>query len=170
MAVAVDTFRAVMSRWATGITVITARHGAVSRGMVASSFSSVSADPPTVLVCADHRTRTYPLIKESGVFVVNVLSQDQEETFRVFAGWKGGREDDKFAGEETLTAVTGVPILKNSLGWMECRVVAAYPGGNTHTIFIGEVVEGSLGAGVDHPPLLYYHRKVRRFVEEDPDE
>ncbi len=170
MAVEIDTFRAVMSRWGPGITVITACHDGVSHGLVASSFSSVSTDPPTVLVCADHRTRTYPLIKASGAFAVNILSQEQEDTFRVFAGWKGGRDDDKFAGEETTSAATGSPILKNSLGWMDCHVVAAYPGGKTHTIFIGEVAEGSLGDGADHPPLLYYHRKVRRFVPDDLDD
>src|SRR5918912_814875 len=109
MPVSIDDFRAVMSRWTSGITVITAQHDGVSHGMVASSFASVSTDPLTVLFCADHRTRTYPLVRDSGVFVVNILSQEQEETFRVFAGQKADREFDKFAGEAVHTVETGSP-------------------------------------------------------------
>ncbi|HEX2034123.1 MAG TPA: flavin reductase family protein [Chloroflexota bacterium] len=166
MGLSIDHFRAVMSRWTTGITVITARHGEQVHGMVASSFCSVSTDPMTVLFCADHRTRTYPLVQASGAFAVSILSEDQEDTFRVFAGWKGER-DDKFAGEETFTAVTGTPILKRSLGWLDCRVLAAYPGGNTHTIFVGEVLAADAGAGAGRPPLVYYHRKVRPITVDD---
>jgi flavin reductase (DIM6/NTAB) family NADH-FMN oxidoreductase RutF len=164
MAVTIDAFRAVMSRWTTGITVITARYAERSHGMVASSFCSVSTDPATVLFCADHRTRTFPLVKASGAFAVNILSEAQEETFRVFAGWQGGQEADKFAGVETFTAVTGAPILKRSLGWLDCRVVDAFPGGRTHTIFVGEVLEAATGDGEHEAPLVYYHRKVRRFT------
>ncbi|MGH2353020.1 MAG: flavin reductase family protein [Chloroflexota bacterium] len=168
MPVSIDDFRAVMSHWASGVTVITARHGEQMHGMVATSFCSVSTDPVTVLFCADHRTRTYPVVKGAGAFAVNILSEGQEDTFRVFAGWKGERDADKFASEETITATTGAPILKQCLGWLDCRVVAAYPGGNTHTIFVGEVV--GAGAGVDRPPLVYYHRHVRHFTEDDPEE
>jgi flavin reductase (DIM6/NTAB) family NADH-FMN oxidoreductase RutF len=171
MTVSIDTFRSVMSHWPSGITVVTARHGEQVHGMVASSFCSVSTDPATVLVCADHRTRTYPLIKASGVFAVNLLSEEQEDTFRVFAGWLEERADDKFTGEDTITAVTGAPILRQSLGWLDCRVAAAYPGGNTHTIFIGEVLAAAQGDGVGVPPLVYYHRKVRHLVlDGSPDE
>lgn len=171
MSVPIDTFRAVMSHWATGITVITARHGEATHGMVANSFCSVSADPPTVLFCADHRTRTFPLVQQSGAFAVNILAAAQEPTFRVFAGWKEERAEDKFAGEETTTAATGAPILRQSMGWLDCRVVASYPGGNTHTIFVGEVAEAGVGEAAEgeHPPLVYYHRRVRRFAPE-PDE
>src|SRR5262245_19941481 len=101
MPVSIDDFRALMSRWCSGITVITAQHGDLTHGMVASSFTAVSADPLTVLFCADHKTRTYPLLKQSHAFAVNILTRDQEETFRVFAGQMAERETDKFAGEAT---------------------------------------------------------------------
>jgi 3-hydroxy-9,10-secoandrosta-1,3,5(10)-triene-9,17-dione monooxygenase reductase component len=168
MAVTIDEFRAVMSRWTTGITVVTARLGAVTHGMVASSFASVSTDPPTVLFCADRRTRTYPLVRDSGAFAVSILAQHQEDTFRVFAGQKGERGADKFASEEVVTAVTGSPILRQALAWFDCRVLAEYPGGTTHSIFVGEVVAADLGEGKNDPPLVYFKRAVRRLVDADP--
>ena len=176
MTVSIDAFRAVMSRWVTGITVITSRDGERTHGMVASSFCSVSADPPTVLFCADHRTRTYPLVQASGVFAVNVLSAAQEDTFRVFAGWKEEHAEDKFAGEPTVGAVSGAPILARSLAWLDCRVVASYPGGNTHTIFVGEVLGAGLGDGEgeregdEGAPLVYSQRQVRRLAPGVEDE
>jgi flavin reductase (DIM6/NTAB) family NADH-FMN oxidoreductase RutF len=168
MPISIDDFRAVMSRWCSGITVITARHGDRVHGMVANSFTGVSVDPPTVLFCADHKTRTYPLLKEARAFAVNILTQDQEESFRIFAGQKAESEADKFAGEETVTAVTGAPVLKHCLAWFDCRITAEYPGGHTHTIFLGEVVASDLGAGDGRPPLVYFNRKVRQLV--DPDD
>ncbi|MBI3969819.1 MAG: flavin reductase [Chloroflexi bacterium] len=167
MSVSIDDFRAAMSRWTSGITVITVRHDDVTHGMVASSFAGVSTDPVTVLFCADHATRTYPLLKKSGAFVVNILAEDQAETFRVFAGQKGERDASKFEGEEVITAATGAPILAKSLAWFDCHIVAEHPGGNTHSIFVGEVVASDLGAGADHPPLVYFRRKVRRLELDD---
>jgi 3-hydroxy-9,10-secoandrosta-1,3,5(10)-triene-9,17-dione monooxygenase reductase component len=166
MPVSIDDFRAVMSRWSSVITVVTARHNHQVHGMVASSFASVSTDPVTILVCAAHSTRTYPLIRAAGAFAVSILTAEQEDTFRVFAGQKGDRDADKFAGLETLTAATGAPILKNGLGWFDCRVLAEYPGGSTHSIIVGQVLAADLGAGADLPPLVYHHRKVRRLAVE----
>jgi flavin reductase (DIM6/NTAB) family NADH-FMN oxidoreductase RutF len=165
--VSIEDFRDVMSRWCSGLTVITVRHDEQIHGMAASSFAGVSVDPLTVLVCADHQTRTYPLLKAAGAFAVNLLTADQEETFRVFAGQRGGRGADKFAGEPTTTAATGAPILTESLAWLDCRVLADYPGGKTHSIVVGEVLAAGLGAGAGRPPLIYFHRKVRHLA--DPD-
>lgn len=165
MPVSIDDFRSVMSRWTSGVTVITAMHDAQRHGMVVSSFCSVSTDPVTVLFCADHRTRTYPLVQAAGWFIVNILSAEQEEAFRVFAGQKGDRDADKFAGQEVVAAPSGGPVLKASLAWLDCRVIAEHPGGNTHSIFVGEVMAGGLGEG--DPPLVYFNRKVRRLVDID---
>src|SRR6266508_6635531 len=132
MAVTIDDFRRVMSRWTTGITVITDKYGDQVHGMVASSFCSVSTDPLSVLFCAAPRTRTYPLVKDSGAFAVNILAQDQEEVFRVFAGQKGDHEANRFAGEGVLTAATGAPLLADCMAWFDCKVISAYPGGSTH--------------------------------------
>lgn len=165
MPVSIDDFRAVMSRWTSGVTVVTTRSGEHVHGMVASSFTAVSTDPLTILFCADHRTRTYPLVKESGIFAVNVLASAQEDTFRVFAGQKGDPDASRFGGESPAVAVTGAPILPHSLAWLDCRVVAAHPGGRTHTIFVGEVLAVGLSDVDDEPPLVYFKRKVRHLVD-----
>ncbi len=165
MSVSIDTFRAVMSRWTTGITVITSKLGDVQHGMVASSFSSVSTDPVTVLFCADHGTRTYPMVRDSGIFVVNILSSPQEDTFWTFAGRKGDPAGDRFGGIETFTATTGAPILQHSIAWMDCRVIAEHPGGKTHSIFIGEVLAADFGADESIAPLVYFNRKVRHLAD-----
>lgn len=168
-AVSIETFREAMSRWGTGVTVISAAYDGQCHGMVASSFTSVSADPFTVLFCADHRTRTYAAVKASGAFAVNILSQDQEDTFQVFAGRTsrtGDQVADKFMDQDTLLAATGSPILNDSLAWFDCRVVAEYPGGNTHSIFVGEVIAADLDAGPDQRPLLYFNRQLRQLQSE----
>ena len=168
MPVSIDTFRSVMSRWTSGITVVTSQRGETRSGMVASSFCSVSADPVSVLFCADHRTRTFPIVRDSGVFAVNILSRTQEDTFWLFAGMKGDPAADRFAHLETFTSVTGAPILRHSIAWMDCRVIAEHPGGNTHSIFVGEVVEADFGADEDLAPLVYFNRKVRHLA--DPED
>ena len=156
-----DDFKAVMNRWCSGVTVITGRDGERAHGMVASSFTSVSIDPITVLFCANHSTRTYALIKAAGAFAVNILAEDQLETFRVFAGQKGDPED-RFAGEEIATAVSGAPVLARSLAWLDCLLVAEYPGGNTHSIFVGEVLAAGTSSA-ELPPLTYFARHAHRL-------
>ena len=159
-----DVFKAVMNRWCSGVTVISGRDGDRIHGMVASSFTSVSLDPITVLFCANHSTRTHGVVKAAGAFAVNILAEDQLETFRVFAG-QAGNPEDRFAGEQLTTAITGAPILTRSLAWLDCLLIAEYPGGNTHSIFLGEV----LAAGVDgsaaaaRPPLTYFDRRAHRL-------
>jgi flavin reductase (DIM6/NTAB) family NADH-FMN oxidoreductase RutF len=164
-AVTIDSFRGVMSRWTSGITVITTAHGEIRHGMVASSFSSVSTDPVTVLFCADHGTRTYPLVRDSGIFAVNILSTVQEDTFWTFAGRKGDPAADRFAGLDVFTAITGAPILRHNIAWLDCKVIAEHPGGKTHSIFIGEVVAADFGADESIAPLVYFNRKVRHLAD-----
>jgi flavin reductase (DIM6/NTAB) family NADH-FMN oxidoreductase RutF len=164
-AVTIDSFRGVMSRWTSGITVITTALGEVRHGMVASSFSSVSTDPVTVLFCADRGTRTYPLVRDSGVFAVNILSAVQEDTFWTFAGRKGDPSADRFTGVNTFTAITGAPILRHNIAWLDCRVIAEHQGGNTHSIFIGEVLAADFGADERVAPLVYFNRKVRHLAD-----
>jgi flavin reductase (DIM6/NTAB) family NADH-FMN oxidoreductase RutF len=160
-------YREVMSRWATGVTVVGAAHDGRFVGLVASSFTSVSADPPTILVCVDQRSKSLGAIEASGAFSVNVLTLDQQRAFRVFAGMEGTIED-KFtaSGEHVESGKTGSPILKSSLAWLDCRVVAKHPGGTTHVILIGEVVEcGTEQASSPHP-LIYFYRATHRLATE----
>lgn len=165
MPVSIDTFRSVMSRWTSGITVVTSQVGESRHGMVASSFTSVSTDPVSVLFCADHGTRTYPLVRDSGIFAVSILSASQEDTFWLFAGRKGDPAADRFAAIEHFTSVTGAPILRHSIAWMDCRVIAEHAGGHTHSIFVGEVLEADFGADEQLAPLVYFNRKVRHLAD-----
>lgn len=159
------TFRDVMAQWPSGVTVVTTLVDGAWHGMTASSFSSVSLEPPLVSVCLDRRLYSHGLISGAGVFGVNVLAKDQAEVARRFAGMVPGLED-RFAGETWTTAGTGVPLLDSALGWLDCRVVHEYPGGD-HTIFVGEVVAGH--AARRTAPLLFHSRGWGQFADVLPD-
>lgn len=159
------TFRDVMAQWPSGVTVVTTLVDGAWHGMTASSFSSVSLDPPLVSVCLDRRLYSHGLISAAGVFGINVLAKDQAEVARVFAGMVPGVED-RFAGESWTTAETGTPLLDSALGWLDCRVVHEYPGGD-HTIFVGEVVAGH--AARRTAPLLFHSRGWGQFADVLPD-
>lgn len=160
------TFRDVMAQWPSGVTVVTTLSGdAAWHGMTASSFSSVSLDPPLVSICLSRTLYSHQLIADSGVFGVNVLAKDQTDVGRRFAGMDPGVED-RFAGETWTTAATGAPLLDSALGWFDCRVVHAYPGGD-HTIFVGEVLAGQ--AARRSAPLLFHSRGWGQFADVLPD-
>lgn len=160
------TFRDVMAQWPSGVTVVTTlSDDATWHGMTASSFSSVSLDPPLVSICLSRTLYSHQLISDSGIFGVNVLAKDQTDVGRRFAGMDPGVED-RFAGESWTTAATGAPLLDSALGWFDCRVVHAYPGGD-HTIFVGEVLAGH--AARRSAPLLFHSRGWGQFADVLPD-
>ena len=144
-----DLFRAVLGRFATGITVITAvDEAATPHGMTVSAFSSLSLDPPLILVCVANDATMAPLLARANSFAVNVLSDGQEALSRRFAG----KIDDRFAGVGYRAGEQGNPLLDDVLAWLECRIVARHPAGD-HVIVVGRVED----AGVhDGRPLLYY--------------
>ena len=145
-------FRRVMGHFATGVTILTTALGDELRGMTANAVCSVSLDPLLVLVCVSKQTHSHAILSESGVFALNVLTEEQEHLSRLFA-------DDAVDAAHRLTGlshrrgVTGAPILTDCLVYADCRVVAAYPGGD-HTIFIGAVED----AGVlrEGQPLIFF--------------
>ena len=159
------TFRNVMAQWPSGVTIVTTLDADGERkGMTASSFSSVSAEPPLVSVCLVKTLYTHKLISESGVFGVNVLAKDQMEVARKFAGMT--QVEDRFEGESWTIAETGVSLLDSALGWVDCRVVHEYEGGD-HTIFVGEVVAAHNARR--SAPLLYHSRGWGQFADVLPD-
>ncbi|MDG6103648.1 flavin reductase [Dactylosporangium aurantiacum] len=159
-----DTFRSVLAQWPSGVSVVTTVAGDGWHGMTASSFSSVSVDPPLILVCLNRRITTHALIEASGVFAVSVLAKDQTVIGRRFAGQE--RVADRFAGGAWQTRVTGAPVLTDAVGWLDCRVVHAYAGGD-HTIFVGAV----LGAATERvvAPLLFHSRAWGQLADVLPD-
>jgi hydroxymethylglutaryl-CoA lyase len=151
-------FKQALSQFASGVTVVTTVHQGQPIGITASSFSSLSLEPPLVLVSLSKRLFTHRVIEESGVFAVSVLSAYQQELGMRFAGMIPDIED-RFAGLDTITAVTGCPILPDCLAWVDCTVWASYDGGD-HTIFVGQVQDVDTGEG--DMPLLYHNRLWRR--------
>ncbi|HXT14384.1 MAG TPA: flavin reductase family protein [Gemmatimonadaceae bacterium] len=146
-----ETFRAVLGRFASGVTILTARDDAgLDHGMTASAVCSLSLDPTLVLVCIDHDASMHPLMLEHPSFGINILSSDQEAYSRRFAA----EEDDRFEGIAFHRGHNGVVLLEDALAHMECHVVRHHDAGD-HTIFIAEV-DRAEPAAADGRPLLYY--------------
>ena len=149
-----DDFRATLGRFAAGVTVVTVTVDGRDLGMTLSAFSSLSLNPPLVLVCVDRGATLHDLLAEGAVFGVNVLAAGQEALSRRFAS---GDPGERFAGVGYTRGALGAPLLEGTLAWMECRVAARHAGGD-HTIVVGAVAELGVrdGAGRDGGPLLYY--------------
>src|SRR5258705_3871070 len=149
MPVSKDEFRTALSRFISGVTVITT-FGKDNRpaGITVSAFSSVSLEPPLVLACIDKRASVHDYLTEGTHFAVNILAQDQEHVSRRFAS----KDQDRFEGAGYREGVSGAALLEGALACIECRVVHVYPGGD-HTIVVGEVESTCVA---DHKPLAYY--------------
>jgi flavin reductase (DIM6/NTAB) family NADH-FMN oxidoreductase RutF len=154
-----EDFRRAMSRFATGVTLITTRLGDELHGMTANAVTSLSLDPMLVLVCVDKTADTHDILSRAGVFAVNILNREQAEISNRFAK----KEFDGAHGLGDLPhafAVTGAPIIEGALAYLDCRTVTEHHGGD-HTIFIGEVAEArELSDGV---PLVFYRGKYGEF-------
>jgi flavin reductase (DIM6/NTAB) family NADH-FMN oxidoreductase RutF len=137
MAIEKDFFRQVMGHFATGVTVVTTRSQKTLAGMTANAFCSVSLNPPLILICVDLTSATCPVIRESGVFAVNMLTDRQEYLSRCFATSSTERYEG-FCYARYHVAATGAPIIDDTLAFIDARVVEAYPGGD-HVIFLGQV-------------------------------
>ena len=151
-------YKAVLSRFASGVTIVTTRIDGVPHGLTVSAFCSVSAAPPRVLVCLANSTDSKPLIERSGVFAVHILGRDQVELGLRFAKLEADAPEP-FEGLDHRSERTGAPILNDCLAWLDCRVESMVPAGD-HTIFVGAVETGgeSVLAG---EPVVYYRRGWR---------
>ena len=160
MAVDPETLRTVMRHWTTGVTILTAREGVHVHGMTVNSFTSVSLEPPLVLVCLEKTVRTHALVERSRAFAVSILGEGQVAVSDRFAG-RNTETKNRFEGLRTHTAVTGAPILSENMGYLDCVVVAAHAAG-THTIFVAEVVAAKVQNSGG--PLVYFNQGYRRLV------
>ena len=144
-------FRRALSQLAAGVSIVTTVDQSGSKlGLTATSVTSVSLDPPLVLVCIDNRSRTIAALQVGMPFVVHFLAAGQEQLARRFASFM----TDKFAGVEYRLTPSGCPRLAGVLASVECLVQHGFPGGD-HTIVVGRVVDIQVGAG-DARPLLYF--------------
>ena len=137
MAIEKDFFRQVMGHFATGVTVVTTRSQETLAGLTVNAFCSVSLDPPLILICVDLTSTTRLVIRESGVFAVNMLTDKQEYLSRCFATSSAERYEG-FCHARYHVEATGAPIIDDTLAFIDARVVAEYPGGD-HVIFLGQV-------------------------------
>jgi len=149
VAIASDEFRAVLGRFASGVTVLTARDTeGRDHGMTVSAFCSASLVPPLVLACIDRSADMYDVLRAATHFGISILAEEQEALARRFAELEVGR----FDGIGYTRAESGVVLLDDALGHMDCRRVDRYDAGD-HAIYVGEVEWASSHKGM---PLLYY--------------
>ena len=152
-----DTFRSVLGRFASGITVLTARDDDDNDfGMTVSAFCSVSLVPPLVLVCVDRVASMHDMLLRASHFAVNVLQTGQRPASIRFST----RAEDRFGETPWSCGEGGAPILADSLGVFECERFAVHDGGDHH-ILVGKVVKASFDASLD--PLLFFRGSYRRL-------
>ena len=149
--------RRIMGHFATGVTVITTHRDGELHGMTANAVTSLSLDPPLVLVAVDLRSQMLEFLQHGNCFAMNILEADQEAISGRFAA--PGPKD--FSDLKIKTAVTGAPILAAALAFVDCRLSEVLRGGD-HDIFIGEIVAGDAREG---QPLLYYKGKYAQLAE-----
>lgn len=144
-------FKAVLGRFATGVTVVTTCEGQTPLGLTVNAFASVSLDPLLVMISIDRHSYLHAAIPRAGYFAANILTTELQDLSRRFAG-QIGDPAHRFNDLNWRREVTGAPVLADALAWVDCRVEAIYPGGD-HSIIVGHVVGLGAGAG---DPLLYF--------------
>lgn len=174
MAIEKAFFLQVMGRFATGVTVVTTRSHEGLAGLTVNSFCSVSLDPPLVLICIDLNSHTLVYFRKSGSFVVNILTDQQEDLSRCFATPSQERYEH-FCCVSYHFAATGSPVIDGALAFVDARIVSEYPGGD-HAIFVGQVAAMGVGsqvafrddAGEQRSNLTEYQSKATIDEEVEP--
>jgi flavin reductase ActVB len=155
----VDTtaFRNALACFASGVTIVTTvDESGVPWGFTASAFSSLSLEPPLILVCLDKKADSHAAFDRADRFAVSILAEGQGEAAMRFAT----RGADKFGGFEIERGPeTGLPLIPGAMAYLECRIHERVPGGD-HTILLGEVLHASSN---DRPPLLHFNRQFGSF-------
>lgn len=158
MSISKEEFRRALSRFASGVTIVTTKDAdGKLYGITVSAFCSVSLEPPLILVCLERTTGSSRALPQSGAFVVNVLRENQRHLSNHFASPAG----DKFAGVEYHFGIDGIPVLTGALAHLECRLRDAHQGGD-HSIFVGEIEKATADDG---NPLLYFHGNYREIKD-----
>ena len=149
-----EKLRAAMRAWSAGVAVVTAMHEGNKHGATVNSFTSISIEPAMITISLQKSARTHELISKSRAFGLTILSAEQSKISDLFAG-KMTEVEDRFAGLQTQTLVTGSPLIVGGLAWLDCRVMETFTAGNS-TLFIAEVLAAqNTGNG---QPLIYHSR------------
>jgi flavin reductase (DIM6/NTAB) family NADH-FMN oxidoreductase RutF len=156
-----EEYREVIGHFASGVTVVTTAVGEERFGTTASAVTSLSVEPPMLLVCLNRESSTGAAIDRSGYFVVNILTEEQEH----LAGHFATKEPGKFESVELREDVTDRPLIRDCLAHLECQVTERVTSA-THIIFIGQV-EAALAS--EGQPLAYYRGRFGRLRLVDPE-
>jgi flavin reductase (DIM6/NTAB) family NADH-FMN oxidoreductase RutF len=148
-----EVFRAIMSRFATGVVIVTTRVNGKAHGSTVQAFCSVSLKPQLILVSLNLEGRTLKYIQESGFFAVNILQSDQKELAERFADPSLSSEE-RFKNTRHSLGPTGSPIIGGCSAYIECQVYSVYPVAD-HALVLGKAVAGSTNTA-DPEPLIYY--------------
>jgi flavin reductase (DIM6/NTAB) family NADH-FMN oxidoreductase RutF len=156
-----EPLRSAMRAWTTGVAIVTAAHAGRQHGMTVSSFTSISMDPPLVVISLSTGSHTHELVRLAGAFGVTILAASQQAISERFAG-RQAADADRMVGLQTETFVTGAPFIKGGLTFLDCRVTQTIDAG-MNTLFIAAVLAVR---GDDHDaPLVYHDRAYRRLRE-----
>jgi flavin reductase (DIM6/NTAB) family NADH-FMN oxidoreductase RutF len=145
--------RDLMARFATGVSVVAARHGPLLAGMTANAIASISIDPPLMMASVARKAETHGAIIGSHAFAISVLASDQRGLAECFAQPTTAVKLTRFCDAAWHEAESGSPILEGALAYFDCRLVNRFDGGD-HTLFLGEIV--AAGFREDAEPLLWY--------------
>ena len=157
-------FRGAMRRLAGGVSVITAGRGKDISGMTVTSVSSLSVDPPALIVSINREASSWPLVKRYGFFGVNILTSDQIDIAERFTGKGGLKGAARFAGDDWTTRASGVPLLVGALAAIDCEVEDVVER-HSHAIVIGRVLDVAVS---ERTAALAYWQG--RYVAIDQDE
>jgi flavin reductase (DIM6/NTAB) family NADH-FMN oxidoreductase RutF len=157
-----EQLRAAMRAWTSGVTVVTAAYGGEQHGMTVNSFTSISLDPPLIIISLQTASHTHALVSRAGIFAVTILSADQQAVSERFAGRVPEGNESRLEDVATETLVSGAPFIKGGLAYLDCRVIQSIPSG-TNTLFIAEVVAAR---GYDHDRVLIYHDRQYRKLQD----
>jgi len=156
-----DQLRSAMRAWTSGVTIVTATWEGQQHGMTVSSFTSISLDPPLIVISLQTASRTHDVVVKAGAFGVTILAVDQQELSERFASRQASM-GERLDGLEIETLVTGAPLIKGGLAYLDCRVRQSIPSG-MNTLFIAEVVAVR---GDDHDAPLVYHDRTYHQLKE----
>jgi flavin reductase (DIM6/NTAB) family NADH-FMN oxidoreductase RutF len=159
--------RQMMARFATGVTVVAARHGPLLAGMTANAIASISIDPPLLMASINRKSETHGAILGSHSFAVSVLADGQQALADCFAQPTTAGKLQRFCDAPWHDAETGSPILDGAIAYFDCRLVAQHPGGD-HTMFVGEIVAAGFEEAAE--PLIWYGSGYRRLMTEPAPE
>jgi flavin reductase (DIM6/NTAB) family NADH-FMN oxidoreductase RutF len=158
-------FRSAMRRLTGGVSVVTAGKGRDISGMTVTSVSSLSVEPPSLIVSLNRESSSWPLVKRYGVFGVSILTSDQTDIADRFTGKGGLKGADRFAGASWITRASGVPLLANALVAIDCEVEDIIER-HSHAIVIGRVLDVAVSA---RSAALAYWQGQYVAIDQDED-